>query len=161
MRTIILRVAAAAAFSAALASPALADTPGRHPHYVHAISDLRHARTLLWHADEPNVWVEQYDAVGDIDRAIRFAGDAARDDRKDVDDSFPVDGSVDRHGRFVAARSILEDALRDLQMPEWSGPDERRDRDAAIEATRAAIHRVTLSLSKGDDALARHWRDTL
>ena len=154
MRTFILRVAAAAAFSATLVSPALADTPGAHPHYIHAISDLRHARALLWHADEPNVWVEQYDAVGDIDRAIGFARDAARDDRKDLDDSFRTDGPVDRHGHFVAARSILQDALRDLQMPEAAGPDERHDRDGAIEATRAAIRRT-------NDALARHWRDTL
>ncbi len=133
-----LGAALAAVLAATLGAPVLADTPGPHPYYVHALSDLRRAAALENHPDETNVVAEQRDALADIRTAIGAAAQAARDDRKDLGDRFPVDGPQDRRSRLLQARSILADALRDLQRPE-ANPAAVVLRDEAADATRQAI----------------------
>ncbi len=133
-----LAAAIAAMLTGALLAPASADTPGPHPYYVHALSDLRHAAALENHPDEINVVAEQRTALADIRTAIAAATQAAGDDAKNLNQRFPVDGPQDRHGRLLRARSDLRDALRDLQRPE-ANPAAVVLRDEAIDATRQAI----------------------
>jgi hypothetical protein len=47
MRFPMLKFAAAAAVALFVAAPTWADNPGKHPAYLHALSDLRDARAHL------------------------------------------------------------------------------------------------------------------
>ena len=144
--------ALAAMLAVAFAAPVSADTPGPHPYYVHALNDLRHAAALENHPDEINVVAEQRTALADIRAAIDAARRAAADDRKNLNETFPVDGPQDRHNRLLRARSILADALRDLQRPEADGAAVVL-RDQAIDATRQAIDATDAALrdDRADD----------
>ena len=68
-------------------TPLLADTPGPHPHYLHARSDLRVAEQMMMVRDEPNVMGDLRAAADRIHQAIRLLDEAAVIDRKDVDDN--------------------------------------------------------------------------
>lgn len=60
------------AFLAAMVSIPLvsrADTPGRHPLYLHARSDLRRAQLLMRVHDDPDVMTRIHEADQEIDRA--------------------------------------------------------------------------------------------
>ncbi len=145
-----LGAALAAVLAATLVAPALADTLGPHPYYVHALSDLRHAAALENHPDEINVVAEQRTALADIRSAIGAAAQAAGDDGKNLGERFPVDGPQDRRSRLLLARSELRDALRDLQRPE-ANPASVVLRDQAVDATRQAIGATDAALR--DDRL--------
>lgn len=156
MNRISLRSTRGAALAAALATmlvaPALADTPGTHPYYVHALDDLRHAAALLNHPDETNVVAQQREALADIQTALAAATQAAGDDGKNLSRNFPVDGPQDRRSRLLRARSILADALRDLRRPEQNLAAVAL-RDQAERATRAAIGETdeAVRADRGDD----------
>ncbi len=123
-----------------------ADTPGRHPHYLKALSDLRFARFLLNRPEEWNVWVDQKEATNRIDKAIAEIKRASIDDRKNLNDHPPADPSWNRVGRLHKVEELLESAERDLKFEEddyaalgW--------RAAAIEhvhQAREATHRAVI-----------------
>ena len=152
-----LGAALAAVLAATLVAPALADMPGPHPYYVHALSDLRRAAALENRPDDTNVVAEQRTALADIRTAIGAAAQAARDDGKNLGDRFPVDGPQDRRSRLLQARSVLRDALRDLQRPE-ADPAAVVLRDEAVDATRQAIGATDAALrdDRFDDRHQRH-----
>jgi hypothetical protein len=93
---------------------ATADTPGRHPHYLRARSDLRTAQLLLRVRDEPNVMRHVHAVDVEIDAAIREIDHAAVLDRKDMEDHPRFDANVDRPGRFNKAMALLVSARRDI-----------------------------------------------
>ena len=86
MKTV--RYCAVIAFLLAVcATLTFADEPGRHPAYLHALTDLRHARAHL----ERGTWSGRMDreedhAIAEIDAAIREIKQAAIDDGKDLND---------------------------------------------------------------------------
>jgi hypothetical protein len=90
------------------------DTPGRHPRYLHARSDLQTAWLLLRVHDEPNVMREVRRSQTDIEHAIREIDRAAVLDRKDVDDHPRIDTSLDRPGRFLKVMALLDSARADI-----------------------------------------------
>ena len=108
-----------------------------HPHYLHALSDLRLARAFLDRQQEWNVMRDQFAAVGEIKRA-------SIDDRKPLEDHPPIDSHIDHRGRLRQAMELLDSADRDLHAEEdnfaslgW--------RDAAIhhvDEARNAVHRA-------------------
>ena len=102
--------------AAAVSSPLLlrADTPGRHPAYLHARSDLRTAQWLLRVHDDPDVMRRIHQADVEIDRAIHEMDVAARFDHKDLNDHPPIDTSLDRRGRFRKAMELLQRARADM-----------------------------------------------
>jgi hypothetical protein len=127
---------------ALLPAAARAQTPGRHPEYLHALSDLRMARALLhdkW-AWEP-VRRDDDHAVGEIDAAIREIKNAAIDDGKNLDDHPPVDASLAPHDRFRKAEDLLRATYQDLEhradSPEIAGL-----RDRAMTHIREALNTV-------------------
>src|ERR1700685_3708420 len=78
-----------------------ADEPGRHPAYLHALTDLRHARAHLENlAPTHHMDKEEEHAIAEIDRAIEEIKGAAIDDGKNLNDHPPVDARMDRTGRF-------------------------------------------------------------
>ena len=131
---------------AALPLSALADIPGQHPGYLHALSDLRAARWNLEHRPGDAAITSQEDvAVVEIDRAIEEVRHAAAEDEKDQRDLPREDARMDRPGRLHHAVELLQKAHDDLSIeednPEARGLKHRSMEhvDRALEAARHAI----------------------
>ncbi|HVO46613.1 MAG TPA: hypothetical protein VMT29_09780 [Steroidobacteraceae bacterium] len=128
---------------------AFADLPGKHPHYLHALADLRAARWMLEHRPGDAAVSGQEDvAITEIDAAIGEIKRAAIDDGKDIHDHVGVDGPADRPGRLHKAMELLREAHGDVAREE-DDPMTRglRNRavghiDGALHATEVAIHDV-------------------
>jgi hypothetical protein len=95
--------------------------PAAHPRYLHAISDLRYARALLFRPDWRPVMRDQRAAVEEIDHAIGEAKRAAIDDGKNPDDHPPIDRGLGWEGRFRKAMELLNSAESDLSFAETNG----------------------------------------
>jgi hypothetical protein len=123
-----------------------ADEPGRHPAYLHALTDLRHARAhlenpaLTHHMDK-----EEEHAIDEIDKAIGEIKNAAIDDGKSLNDHPPVDAGMDRAGRFHRTLELLDKAHNDIAREE-DDPSVRGLRDRALhhidEAHRIVDHLI-------------------
>lgn len=98
-----------------------APVPAIHPAYLHAISDLRYARALLFRPDWRPVMHDQRAAVDEIDHAIAEAKRAAIDDGKNPDDHPPIDRGLGWEGRFRKAMELLDSSERDLAEAETNG----------------------------------------
>jgi len=145
LTTPLVAVLAIAAGCAATATPA-ADLPGRHPAYLHALTDLRDARWNLEHRPGDAAVSGQEDvAVTEIDRAIGEARRAAAEDGKNLDNHPHEDAVLDHAGRLHRAMDLLHAARADMAQPE-DNPETRQRRDlcaqhidAALRATGQAI----------------------
>jgi hypothetical protein len=106
--------------------------PGPHPTYLHALSDLRAARHYL---NDGWAWApvkhDDNEAIREIDAAISEIKRAAIDDRKGLNDPFPIDTSLSPHNRFRKANELLWKAHNDLSKAE-DVPEARGLRDRAI-----------------------------
>ena len=130
------------------APPMGASYGGAHPRYLHAISDLRYARALLYRSDWRDVMRDQRHAVEEIDRAIDEAKRAAIEDGKNIDDHPPIDVRTGWEGRFRQAMDLLDSALRDLS-------SEEDNRDAAAWRSAARGH-----VQAARDSVTRAMRDS-
>jgi hypothetical protein len=107
----------ALSFSAAIAGAAPA--PGReHPAYLHALTDLRHARAHLQRPDGGELREQEKKAIHEIDDAIAEIKKAAIDDGKDLNDHPPVDARMDWPGRLHRAIELLNKAHNDVSQEE-------------------------------------------
>jgi hypothetical protein len=125
-----------------------ADTPGRHPAYLRARSDLRTAQFLMRVREEPNVTRRLAEADREVEGAIAEIDRAALLDRKDLNDHPRVDPSLDRRGRFRRTVELLRSARADLGREEDNGRA-REWRDAAyrhIDAALEHMHRASVDL---------------
>lgn len=126
-----------------------AELPGRHPAYLHALSDLRAARWNLEHRPgDAAVSAQEDRAIVETDRAIQEAKKAAMEDGKNIEDHPHEDANLDRRGRLHHALELLQKAKDDVAREE-DNPETRNlcnriveHTDAALEATRHAIHDV-------------------
>ena len=135
-----------------LAAPnGYAETPGIHPFYLHARTDLRRAEQLMEVREEPNVTRELAAASREAHAAIRELDAAALWDRKDVEDNPPVDTHPNRPGRLRAIAQFLIAARRDIEREE-DNPAARAWQNRALEHIDEAIQSV--SRAARDD-----WRD--
>jgi len=118
MKTAI-RITLLSLLVATCASAAYADKPGRHPHYLHALSDLRHARAYLdkLFMNEQRDEMEEH-AIRKIDDAIREIKHASIDDGKNLNDHPPIDTHLKRGDRYRKALELLDAAHRDVTMEE-------------------------------------------
>ncbi len=133
--------------AAVLPLAAHADLPGRHPAYLHALSDLRDARWNLEHRPGDAAVSSQEDvAIIEIDKAIGEVKRAAIDDGKDIRDHMPEDARLDHPGRLHHAIELLKRAEGDVSHeednPETQGLQERVRRHIyeAIHAAEHALH---------------------
>jgi hypothetical protein len=141
--------------AAAIVPAGLAETPGRHPLYLHARTSLRSAQWVLRIHDEPNVMNHIRAVDQEIDRAVFEIDQASVLDRKDLRDHPPVDERLDRRGRFSRAMALLREA-RDYISREEDNPAARgwRDRafghiDRAMEQLRRAARDLRLDRLEG------------
>jgi hypothetical protein len=126
-----------------------ADLPGKHPYYLHALSDLRAARWMLEHRPGDAAVSGQEDvAITEIDAAIGEIKRAAIDDGKDLHDHPAVDAPNDRPGRLHKAlellRKVHSDVAREEDDPMVKGLRNRAvgHIDGAIHATEVAVRDV-------------------
>lgn len=103
------------------ASAAFADTPGRHPAYLHARADLVRARLLMQLRDDPYVQAPLGRAIEEVNAAIREIDHAAAWDRKDLDDRPPVDVRLRGRDKFREIDRLMHSAQRDIDREEDSG----------------------------------------
>jgi hypothetical protein len=142
MKTVV-KIALLFTFAALLTSFATAETPGVHPAYLHALTDLRHARA---HLDRwvPNGRVDSDEsrAIQAIDAAINDIKQAAIDDGKPLSDHPPVDNSWSASDRFHRALELLDSAYHDIDQREDNGWNHGLKHRALghIDQARHAIH---------------------
>jgi hypothetical protein len=144
-----LSIVTAAVLTTLISFSASADLPGRHPGYLHALSDLRDARWNLQHRPGDVGVSEQEDiAIGEIDHAIGEIKKAAIEDGKNLDNHPQDDAHLDHPGRLHHALDLLRKAHNDLSGEE-DNPETRDLKhrsldnvDAAIRATEHAVHDV-------------------
>ena len=91
---------------------------GKHPAYLHALTDLRHARAHLERHDGGELRHEEKEAIHAIDDAINEIKKASIDDGKDLNDHPPVDAGLDHTGRLHRAKQLLEKAHQDITREE-------------------------------------------
>ena len=129
------------------------DLPGRHPGYLHALTDLRTARWLLSHQPgDQRVYADEDVAIQEIEAAIREIKHASIDDGKDLRDHPPIDVNMRPDGRFRKALELLDKAHNDTARAE-DVPEARGLRDRAIGHIDRAHGTV-------DDAIRRvHWEE--
>jgi hypothetical protein len=131
---------------AVLPFAANADMPGKHPFYLHALSDLRAARWMLEHRPgDPAVSAQEDVAITEIDKAIGEIKKASIDDGKNLEDHPPVQGINDRPGRLHKALELLHKVHGDVAREE-DDPFTKGLRDRAImhidEAAHATEHAI-------------------
>jgi hypothetical protein len=123
-----------------------ADEPGKHPAYLHALTDLRHARAHLDRitgSERRND--EEQRAIEEIDKAIGEIKHASIDDGKDLNDHPPVDERMDRSGRYRRALELLNKAHDDIAREEddsWARGLRNRAIGHIDEAHRIVDHLV-------------------
>ncbi|HEY1482827.1 MAG TPA: hypothetical protein VGF19_08900 [Candidatus Acidoferrum sp.] len=119
MKSIAKLVFPALLFALFLAiTPGNAAAQGRHPAYLHALSDLRAARAHLERPDHGELKHEEKEAVHQINEAIDEIKKAAVEDGKDIDDHVSVDSGLDWPGRLHRAMELLNKAHQDLEHEE-------------------------------------------
>ncbi len=124
-----------------------ADLPGRHPFYLHALSDLRAARWLIEHRPGDAAVSGQEDvAIAEIDKAIGEIKRASIDDGKDLHDHPPVQGPNDRPGRLHKALELLHKVHNDVAREE-DDPMTRGLRDRAVGHIDEAMHATEHAIS--------------
>jgi hypothetical protein len=130
----------------AAAPQAFADQPGRHPAYLHALTDLRNARANLQRrrGDAEVRWDENR-AIGDIDAAIHKIKEAAIDDGKNLDDHPALDAHEAYSGRLHRAMEALKAAHHDI--------DQEEDNDYARGLKRRAIADIDSAMNRTREGL--------
>ena len=135
------------------ALPAIAQTP--HPHYLHALSDLRLARALLDQPAEHNVMVDQSHAIGAINRALDELSRASINDGVDprAFRAPAADTQLDQRGRLSKVQALLNAAFRDLSYAE--------DNMAALGWRNAALQQVQAAKGLVNKAMRDKYRDSM
>jgi hypothetical protein len=141
MRPSMLHIIAATTFALFAAAPTWADNPGKHPAYLHALSDLRDARAHLEHFSSDPVDHAEEHAIDHIDQAIGEIKHAAIMDGKNIQDHMLVDAHLARHDRFRKAMELLDKAQRDVSGEE-DQPDTRGLQLRVIHHIEEARHSV-------------------
>lgn len=145
------------ALAALASSAALAETPGKHPAYLHARSDLAKARQLMNQAgEEGNVAAQLRNAVEEVNQAIGEIDRAAVLDRKDMDDHPPIDASLKCLNKFHEIFRLLRSAQKDIDREE-DNPASRAWRNRANGEINEAVKFVkkALLLDEADDIQVR------
>lgn len=112
-------------FALLLFSPAFISAkpqpPKEHPAYLHALTDLRHARAHLQRPDGGELREQEKKAIHEIDEAINEIKKASIDDGKDLNDHPAVDAGLDWRGRLHRSLELVNKAHNDVAQEEDNG----------------------------------------
>ncbi len=141
--TVVGAAAVAMSLLASTAAHAQSAVLGKHPAYIHAMSDLRDARAYLDDKAAPlDVRKQDEKAIREIDAALTEIRNASIDDGKSLNDHTPIDASIKTQGRFARANELLAKAHQDVAGAE-DVPESRGLRDRAlgqISAAESTVH---------------------
>jgi hypothetical protein len=148
----------AAAFALPLLAStlALAQMPGRHPHYIHALSDLRAAQWQIDHRrpEDGQMREDEIVASDEVAAAIHSTTVAAAADAKDLSWNPPPDAPPAYDDRLHAAIDLLHAAHNDLALPE-DDPMARNQQSLAllrVDAAQHAAERAVRAARRVDDS---------
>jgi hypothetical protein len=142
MKLLFKRMILTAGIAVLLPLSAHADMPGRHPAYLHALSDLRAARWMISHRPGDAAVSSQEDiALSEIDRAIEEIKRAAYDDGKNLDDHPQAQLAQDQPGRLHQAADLLAKVHNDI------------DREEDDPMTRELKHRALMHVDQAQAAV--------
>jgi hypothetical protein len=117
------------------AMPSHAQEPGRHPAYLHALSDLRLMRAYLDRlTPSERIDAESQHAIDEIDAAIHGIKLASIDDGRDLRDHVAVDARITPANRFRKAREAGNTA--------WAGVNHAEDNDFARGLKHRALDHI-------------------
>jgi hypothetical protein len=141
------RFIATLALAVTVSAPALADEYGKHPFYLHALSDLRVAAWQVDHRRPEDVRISEDEMIvrDEIGAAINDLQRAAWQDGKALDWRPPADVALPREGRLHATVDLLRKVRADVAREEddpRSRPFQQRGLahvDAALDAAQHAI----------------------
>jgi hypothetical protein len=145
LKLLLLAVAVAITFLSSLATRDL-QAQGKHPAYLHALSDLRDARAHLQRPDGGALRAEESAAIHDIDEAIAEVKRAAIDDGKNIEDHSPLDVHMPWAGRLHKTHELLSKARHDAAKEE-DNPETRGLQARVLEHIDHAIHHVDAALA--------------
>ena len=139
MKRFALGTLAAVIVLAGFSSPARAERPGKHPEYLHAIQDLKHARYNLERkeGDREMRWDAKV-AISEVDAALDEIKEAAEHVGKDLEMHPPVDLKIGYKGRLHKALDLLRSAKERCRKDEDSR-GARRHQEAALRHIDEAI----------------------
>ncbi len=140
-------VVVALALLGTLTAPALADEVGRHPFYLHALSDLRTAQWQVDHRRPEDGTVSTDEAIvhDELSAAIHDFERAAWQDGKGGDWQPPPDARLPREGRLHAAVDLMQKARSDVAREEDDPRSRSLQRDGIghlVAALNAARHGI-------------------
>jgi hypothetical protein len=92
--------------------------PSQHPAYLHALTDLRHARGFLAKPAGAMVKWDEKRAIHELDEAIREIKEASIDDGKNLEDHPPIDAALVWGDRLHKSLELVESARRDVNEKE-------------------------------------------
>jgi len=118
MKAILKLALLALVFVLAFAFSATTGVTEEHPAYLHALTDLRHARAHLERPDHGELREQEKKAIHEIDEAIKEIKKAAIDDGKDLNEHPPVDAHMDWRGRLRRALELINKAHSDVAREE-------------------------------------------
>jgi hypothetical protein len=122
-----------------------------HPSYLHALSDLRNARSNLErHGGDPQMKWDEHRAIEAIDHALGEIKRAAIDDGKNLDDHPAIDAHEPRAGRLHRAVAALQAARKDVS--------EEEDNGFANGLRAHGLHDIDEALHLVDDGIAEAER---
>jgi len=104
----------------ATATVVVAAAPEKHPAYLHALTDLRAARSYLARPAGITVKWDEKRAIGEIDGAINEIKRASIDDGKNIDDHAPID-APQWGDRLHRSLELVEKARADISKEEDNG----------------------------------------
>jgi hypothetical protein len=112
---IIRYFAAIVFFLTACIALSFGDEPGKHPAYLHSLSDLRDARAHLDRlTPSDKLDREEEHAIREIDAAISEIKRAAIDDGKNLHDYPAIDAHIGHQGRYHKTLELLDRARNDI-----------------------------------------------
>jgi tetratricopeptide (TPR) repeat protein len=95
------------------------DTGGKHPHYLHALSDLRFSRAhLAQHGPNELVSKQEQSAIDEIDAAMREIKAASIDDGKSMNDHPAIDAKLSKADRYQQSLTLLQKVENDINQEE-------------------------------------------
>jgi hypothetical protein len=110
-------------FLAACTTLSFGDEPGRHPAYLHSLSDLRDARAHLDRlTPSDKMDREEEHAIREIDAAINEIKLAAIDDGKDLHNHVAIDTHLGHRGRRIKTlrKKKMTALLMDCAVAHWN-----------------------------------------
>ena len=136
-----------AAVLVTLAASAAAVEPGQHPYYLHALSDLRAARTLIeQRGGDAQMSTEEGFAIQQIDQTIGEIQRAAVDDGKSLHVQPPVDAKMNQYGKLHRAQELLQKARSDISHEE-DDPKAAGLRDSAMHHLDEALRATSKAIA--------------